>query len=67
MVRIEFLRPSAGSFALSLAIALYVPIQRAWSSFDTEKLDKVGWFMQRSAIGLAILGVGLIAVGVFYI
>ncbi len=62
-----FAKLAAGSFALSLAIALYGPIQRAWSSFDTEKLDNVGWFIQRAAIGFAILGVGLVAVGVFLI
>ena len=62
-----FAKLAAGSFALSLAIALYVPIQRAWSSFDTDKLDTLGWFIQRAAIGFAILGVGLIAVGVFLI
>jgi len=58
---------AVASFALSLTTALYVPIQRAWSSFDTDKLDNVGWFMQRGAIDFAILGVGLVAVGVFLI
>ena len=62
-----FAKLAVASFALSLAIELYVPVRRAWASFDTDTLDKIGWFLQRSATVFAILGVGLIAVGVFLI
>ncbi len=62
-----FAKLAVASFAFSLAIELCVPVRRAWASFDTETLDKFGWFLQRSATTFAVLGVLLIAVGVFYI
>jgi hypothetical protein len=52
------------SFAVSLAFQLTVPARRAWASFDTETLDKIGWRLQHTA---AVLGVVLVAVGVFLI
>ncbi|MCH8248896.1 MAG: hypothetical protein IH913_04755 [Proteobacteria bacterium] len=62
-----FAKLAVASFAVSLTIELYVPVRRAWASFDTETLDKLGWFLQRSATWSAILGVIFIAVGVFLI
>ncbi len=62
-----FAKLAVASFAFSLAIELCVPVRRAWASFDTDTLDKFGWFLQRSATAFAVLGVVFIAVGVFLI
>lgn len=62
-----FAKLALASFAVSLAFQLTVPARRAWASFDTDTLDKIGWRLQHTATAFAILGVVLVAVGAFLI
>lgn len=60
-----FAKLAVASFALSLAIELVVPVRRAKASFKRNTMDKLGWCLQYTATGFAVLGVVFIAVGVF--